>query len=160
MVTASGWREAYRQFTADGWNSLTSDPAHGGQGLPRLLSALVDEMWNGANLSFALCPMLTRGAVEAIELRGSEALKRTYVHAGVTGTEQVVPPRRTTATAPWPEISTTQAADGPDPPPPSPCPAPASASAARLSAAPCSSALVDCQVTRPSGAPRCRSWAR
>ncbi len=85
VVTASGWREAYRQFTADGWNSLTSDPAHGGQGLPRLLSALVDEMWNGANLSFALCPMLTRGAVEAIELRGSEALKRTYLAKLVSG---------------------------------------------------------------------------
>ena len=85
VVTASGWREAYRQFTADGWNSLTSDPAHGGQGLPRLLSALVDEMWNGANLSFALCPMLTRGAVEAIELRGSDALKRTYLPKLVSG---------------------------------------------------------------------------
>ncbi len=83
--TPTGWREAYRQFTADGWNALTCNPAHGGQGLPRLISALVDEMWNGANLSFALCPMLTRGATEAIELRGSEALQGTYLPKLVSG---------------------------------------------------------------------------
>ena len=85
VLTPSGWRDAYRQFTADGWNALTSNPEHGGQGLPRLISALVDEMWNGANLSFALCPMLTRGATEAIELRGSEALQRTYLPKLVSG---------------------------------------------------------------------------
>ena len=48
----------------------------GGQNLPRALSALVEEMWNGANMAFTLCPMLTRGAIEAIELNGSERQKR------------------------------------------------------------------------------------
>jgi acyl-CoA dehydrogenase len=85
VVTAAGWRDAYRQFTAGGWNALSCPPAHGGQGVPRLVSALVEEMWNSANVSFALCPMLTRGAIEALELCGSEALKRTYLAKLVSG---------------------------------------------------------------------------
>ncbi|MGB8931796.1 MAG: acyl-CoA dehydrogenase [Anaeromyxobacteraceae bacterium] len=85
VTTARGWIGAYQQFVAGGWNALACDPEHGGQGLPRLLSSLVEEMWNGANMSFALCPMLTRGAIEAIELRGSEALKRTYLPKMVAG---------------------------------------------------------------------------
>jgi 3-(methylsulfanyl)propanoyl-CoA dehydrogenase len=85
VATASGWREAYRRFVEGGWSALSCDPEYGGQGLPRLVSALVEEMWNGANVSFALCPMLTAGAIEAIELRGSEALKRTYLPRLVSG---------------------------------------------------------------------------
>ena len=85
VSTARGWRDAYRQFVDGGWNALSCDPEHGGQGLPRLVSALVEEMWNGANMSFALCPMLTRGAIEAIELRGSDAMKRTYLPKLVSG---------------------------------------------------------------------------
>jgi acyl-CoA dehydrogenase len=83
--TASGWREAYRHFVEGGWNALSCNPAFGGQGLPRLVSALVEEMWNGANVSFGLCPMLTRGAIEALELRGSEAQKRMYLPKLVSG---------------------------------------------------------------------------
>ena len=60
VKTATGWKDAYRQFVAGGWNALSCDPEYGGQGVPRLVSALVEEMWNSANLSFALCPMLTR----------------------------------------------------------------------------------------------------
>jgi alkylation response protein AidB-like acyl-CoA dehydrogenase len=85
VLTAKGWREAYRQFTAAGWNALSCNPEHGGQGVPRLVSALVEEMWNGANVSFALCPMLTRGAIEAIELTGSDALKHAYLPKLVSG---------------------------------------------------------------------------
>ncbi|WP_242392521.1 acyl-CoA dehydrogenase [Anaeromyxobacter oryzisoli] len=85
VSTAPGWRDAYRQFVDGGWNALSPDPALGGQGVPRLVSALVEEMWNGANVAFALCPMLTRGAIEAIELRGSEELKRTYLPKLVSG---------------------------------------------------------------------------
>ena len=59
MLTPSGWRDAYRAFMADGWNSLTADPEHGGQGLSRLIGARVDEM-DAANMAFGLCPMLTR----------------------------------------------------------------------------------------------------
>jgi acyl-CoA dehydrogenase len=79
VKTATGWKEAYRQFVDGGWNALSCEPEWGGQGVPRLVSALVEEMWNSANTSFALCPMLTRGAIESVELKGSEALKRTYL---------------------------------------------------------------------------------
>jgi alkylation response protein AidB-like acyl-CoA dehydrogenase len=65
--TPDGWREAYGQFSEAGWNALSCNPDHGGQGLPRVVSALVEEMWNGANVAFALCPMLTRGAIEALD---------------------------------------------------------------------------------------------
>jgi acyl-CoA dehydrogenase len=83
--TSPGWREAYRQFTQGGWNALSCSTALGGQGLPRLLSAMVEEMWNGANVSFALCPMLTRGAIEALELCGSPEQKQTYLPKMVSG---------------------------------------------------------------------------
>lgn len=83
--TAAGWREAYTRFVAGGWNALPCDPAHGGQGLPRLVSALVEEMWNGANVSFALCPMLTRGAIEALEICGSPEQKHMYLPRMVSG---------------------------------------------------------------------------
>ncbi len=76
VLTAAGWKQAYARFVADGWNALSCPAEFGGQNLPRVLSALVEEMWNGANVAFALCPMLTRGAIDAIELRGSEAQQR------------------------------------------------------------------------------------
>jgi 3-(methylthio)propanoyl-CoA dehydrogenase len=85
VLTASGWKEAYTRFVADGWNSLSCSAPFGGQNLPRVLSALIEEMWNGANVAFALCPMLTRGAIESIELCGSEAQKRTYLPKMITG---------------------------------------------------------------------------
>ncbi len=85
VKTAPGWGAAYKQFVDSGWNALSCTPLHGGQGLPRLVSMLVEEMWNSANISFALCPMLTRGAIEAIELRGSDVLKETYLPKMVSG---------------------------------------------------------------------------
>ena len=85
VLTSAGWKQAYARFVADGWNSLSCPADFGGQNLPRALSALVEEMWNGANVSFALCPMLTRGAIEAIELRGSQALQRKYIPRMVSG---------------------------------------------------------------------------
>jgi alkylation response protein AidB-like acyl-CoA dehydrogenase len=83
--TAAGWQEAYRRFVADGWGALSCSAEYGGQNLPRVLSALIEEMWNGANLAFALCPMLTRGAIESIELRGSAAQKHSFLPKMVTG---------------------------------------------------------------------------
>src|SRR5580704_16180635 len=85
VITAAGWKEAYAQFVAAGWNSLSCATEFGGQNLPRALSALVEEMWNGANMAFTLCPMLTRGAIEAIELRGSHRQKSTYLPKMVSG---------------------------------------------------------------------------
>ena len=83
--TVTGWKEAYQQFVESGWNALSCSPEFGGQGLPRILSTLVEEMWNGANVSFTLCPMLTRGAIEALELRGSHEQKEAYLHKLVSG---------------------------------------------------------------------------
>jgi alkylation response protein AidB-like acyl-CoA dehydrogenase len=85
VTTASGWKEAYEQFVAGGWNALACPREYGGQNLPRALSALVEEMWNGANMSFTLCPMLTRGAIEAIDLKGSKRQKETYLPKMITG---------------------------------------------------------------------------
>jgi alkylation response protein AidB-like acyl-CoA dehydrogenase len=85
VLTAGGWKQAYTRFTADGWNALSCPAEFGGQNLPRALSALIEEMWNGANMAFALCPMLTRGAIDAIELRGSEAQRDTYLPKMVSG---------------------------------------------------------------------------
>jgi alkylation response protein AidB-like acyl-CoA dehydrogenase len=85
VSTAAGWKEAYAAFVEGGWNALACPREFGGQNLPRVLSALVEEMWNGANMSFTLCPMLTRGAIEAIDLRGSEQQKETYLPKMVSG---------------------------------------------------------------------------
>ena len=85
VLTADGWKQAYARFVADGWGALSCPAEFGGQNLPRVLSALVEEMWNGANVAFALCPMLTRGTVDAIELRGAEGLKETYLAKLVSG---------------------------------------------------------------------------
>ena len=83
--TAKGWKDAYRQFVDGGWNALGADPAHGGQGVPRLVSALVEEMWNSANVAFALCPMLTKGSIEALEMCGTPWQKETLLPKLVSG---------------------------------------------------------------------------
>jgi alkylation response protein AidB-like acyl-CoA dehydrogenase len=85
VSTAAGWKQAYGQFVSGGWSALSCSREFGGQNLPRALSALVEEMWNGANMAFTLCPMLTRGAIEAIELKGSERQKQAYLPKMVSG---------------------------------------------------------------------------
>jgi len=85
VLTAGGWKQAYERFAADGWNALSCPLEFGGQNLPRALSALIEEMWNGANVAFALCPMLTRGAIDALELRGTEAQRELYLPKMVSG---------------------------------------------------------------------------
>jgi len=84
--TPAGFKEAYQQFVANGWNGLTKRPEHGGQGLPQLVSTAVEEMWHGANLAFALCPLLTQGAIEALELVGTDQQKAMYLPKMVEGT--------------------------------------------------------------------------
>lgn len=85
VKTADGWKDAYRAFSEGGWSSLAFDPAYGGQGLPTLVSAAVQEMQNSANLAFALCPMLTQAAVEAITHHGSDAQRETYLEKMISG---------------------------------------------------------------------------
>jgi acyl-CoA dehydrogenase len=84
--TPQGFRDAYWKFCENGWNGLTKSTEYGGQGLPHLVGTAVDEMWHSANLAFDLCPLLTQGAIEAIELRGTPALKDTYLPKMVAGT--------------------------------------------------------------------------
>lgn len=85
VSTAPGFKEAYRQFVANGWNGLGCDPEFGGQGLPKLLSTAVSEMWKAANHAFSLCPMLTQGAIEALMIAGTEAQKAAYLPNLVSG---------------------------------------------------------------------------
>ncbi|MEJ7930846.1 acyl-CoA dehydrogenase [Ramlibacter sp. AN1015] len=83
--TTPGFREAYRQYTEGGWQGLQHPADFGGQGLPKTIGAACGEMLNSANLSFALCPLLTDGAIEALLTAGSDELKATYLPRLVSG---------------------------------------------------------------------------
>jgi acyl-CoA dehydrogenase len=83
--TPTGWEDAYRQFCEAGWSALPCPQEFGGQGLPSVVSTAVCEFWNAANLSFGLCPLLTQGAIDAIEIGGSDELKARYLPQLVSG---------------------------------------------------------------------------
>lgn len=85
VTTPPGWKELYSRWTEGGWNGLAGPVEHGGQGLPASLAMAAMEMWNSGSLSFGLGPMLTQGAVEAIEKHGSAELKRIYLDNLVSG---------------------------------------------------------------------------
>ncbi|MBX2831600.1 MAG: acyl-CoA dehydrogenase [Rhodospirillales bacterium] len=83
--TPSGWMEAYQQFCDGGWQGITAPEAEGGMGLPILLGAAVAEMWHASNMAFALCPMLTAGAIEALCAHGSDAQRKLYLSRMISG---------------------------------------------------------------------------
>ena len=83
--TPPGWRDAYTRFAEDGWNAIGCPSSNGGHGLPTVISASAEEMWHGANAAFALCPMLTRSAIEAIDLAASPQLRQRYLSNLVSG---------------------------------------------------------------------------
>ncbi len=83
--TPAGWKEAYGQFAAAGWGSLPCSEEHGGQGLPQMVSMAASEIWNSANMGFGLCPLLTQGAIDAVEAHGSAFLKHTFLPKMVSG---------------------------------------------------------------------------
>ena len=85
VKTPKGFKEAYHQYAKAGWIGLDCDPKFGGQGLPSVVATAVNEMWHGANMSFMLCPMLTAGAIEAIEHHGSDVQRATYLGNLVSG---------------------------------------------------------------------------
>jgi alkylation response protein AidB-like acyl-CoA dehydrogenase len=85
VATAPGWREAYSLWVEGGWNALSAPSGHGGMGLPLLLGAACTEIWNAANISFALCPLLGQGAIEAMEIHATEALKAAYLPKMISG---------------------------------------------------------------------------
>ena len=85
VTTSAGFKEAYQQYVQGGWQGLQHDPAYGGQGLPKTIGAACIEMLNSANMSFALCPLLTDGAIEALMTAGSDELKATYLEKLISG---------------------------------------------------------------------------
>jgi alkylation response protein AidB-like acyl-CoA dehydrogenase len=80
-----GFAEAYRQYAEGGWASLPFEEEYGGQGMPKLIGTAAEEIWQTANLAFSLCPLLTHGAVDAVEQHGSEELKATYLPKLISG---------------------------------------------------------------------------
>ena len=85
VTAAAGFKEAYKQYVEGGWQGLQHPGQYGGQDLPKTIGAAVGEMCNAANISFALCPMLTDGAIEALLTAGSDELKDKYLPKLVSG---------------------------------------------------------------------------
>ncbi|MFT4991431.1 MAG: alkylation response protein AidB-like acyl-CoA dehydrogenase [Polaromonas sp.] len=85
VSTTPGFKEAFRQYVEGGWQGLQHPLDFGGQGLPKTIGAACGEMLNSANMSFALCPMLTDGAIEALLTAGSDELNATYLEKMVSG---------------------------------------------------------------------------
>jgi len=83
--TPEGWKEAYDAFVEGGWNAVPFDPDFGGQGLPWLVGIALQEMWQSANMAWALCPLLTQGAVELLGAHGSDEQKGTWLPKLISG---------------------------------------------------------------------------
>ena len=85
VTAAPGFKAAYQQYIEAGWQGLQHPADFGGQGLPKTIGAGVGEMLNSANMSFALCPLLTDGAIEALLTAGSDELKTVYLEKLISG---------------------------------------------------------------------------
>ena len=85
VVSPPGYAEAYRQFVENGWQGIGKSTAIDGQGLPFLVHSAVAEMWYASNMAFALCPLLTSGAIEAIEIHANPELRALYLPKMISG---------------------------------------------------------------------------
>ena len=85
VTTTPGFKDAFEQYAAAGWQGVIHPAEFGGQGLPKLISTACLEMVNAANLSFALCPLLTDGAIEALLTAASPQLQEMYVPKMISG---------------------------------------------------------------------------
>jgi acyl-CoA dehydrogenase len=85
VTTAPGWKEAYSTWRTGGWNGLAAPTEWGGQGLPQSLNIACIEMWNAASMAFAVGPLLTIAAIDALHAHGSDTLKHIYLEKLVTG---------------------------------------------------------------------------
>jgi acyl-CoA dehydrogenase len=97
VTTADGWKEAYRDWSAAGWNGISGPTDWGGQGLPHAINSACIEMWNSAAMAFGIGVVLTMGAIDTLEAHGSDHLKKTYLPKIVsgewTGTMQLTEPQ-------------------------------------------------------------------
>ena len=85
VTTTPGFKQAFKQFAEGGWQGLQHPVEFGGQGLPKLIGAACNEMVNSANMSFALCPLLTDGAIEALLTAGSHEQQQAYIPNMISG---------------------------------------------------------------------------
>jgi 3-(methylthio)propanoyl-CoA dehydrogenase len=85
VITTPGFKQAFDAFVQAGWQGVQHPGEFGGQGLPKVVAAPCMEMLQAANLSFALCPLLTDGAIEALLTAGSDEQKATYIHRLIDG---------------------------------------------------------------------------
>jgi alkylation response protein AidB-like acyl-CoA dehydrogenase len=85
VTTSPGFKDAFRQFAEGGWQGVMHPVEYDGQGLPKLIATPCIEMMNAANMSFALCPLLTDGAIEALLTAGTDAQKQLYVPKLISG---------------------------------------------------------------------------
>jgi hypothetical protein len=85
VTTPPGWKETYKAWCAGGWNAIAAPEEFGGQGLPVMMAVAAAEMWNSASMAFGLGPLLTIGAIEALDKHGSDALKNAYLPKLVSG---------------------------------------------------------------------------
>lgn len=97
VETTKGFKEAYQQFVEGGWMGIAQEEKYGGQGLPFLLHSSISEIWQSANMAFALNPMLSCGAIKALVEHGSDGLKEIYlpnmVNGSWTGTMNLTEPQ-------------------------------------------------------------------
>ncbi len=85
VTTTPGFKDAFQQFAQGGWQGVIHPVEHGGQGFPKLIATPCAEMLHAASLSFALCPMLTDGAIEALLVAGSDELKAKFAGKLISG---------------------------------------------------------------------------
>lgn len=85
VTTPPGWRDAYAEWRSGGWNGLTAPAEYGGQELPMVMAVACTELWNSACMSFALCPLLTGGAIEALSAHASPELRERYLPNLISG---------------------------------------------------------------------------
>jgi len=85
VTTPKGYREAYKAWAEGGWSSVSASPEFGGMGLPHSVNFACGEIWNGASMGFALCPLLTEGAVGALSTYASPELRKTYLARMISG---------------------------------------------------------------------------
>ncbi len=85
VTTPPGFADVYRRWAEAGWNGVSAPAEFGGMGLPHLVNVACTEIWNGASMAFALCPLLTEGAVGALQAHGSRELPGAYLPPMIAG---------------------------------------------------------------------------